>query len=272
MNNLGVSGSTIMSDASKFNHLFEYDLGHIEIGEFKNKSDYKLFLKLVGSSLLSFGIHAPIFRGKSKYDIIEHVHYPRDEAIKNLELDAKRAKYIGAKYLLVHFPFFSGHADKNTAELIENGLKKIHEIQKRYGIDIVCEPKLGDNRSPHGIEYLNDFPIEIWRKYGIKICIDVGDYVMAVGDKKAFDYIRKWSEFISVVHLHNVDYKDNDYFWKPMHQNDETDGHHDLAPIIKYLAGLDNIYFVLEHTPHMGYSDEYVMQGVEYIRRLICVD
>ena len=270
MNTLGVSGSTIMSDPDKFNELFKYNLSHIEIGEFKSRHDYKLFINLLEDSLKTFGIHAPLFHGNSKYDIIEHVHFSPETAIHHLEKDAKTAAFLGAKYLLVHFPFFRTENEGDTAKIIEKGLQALSRIQKKYGVEIVCEPKLGDMRSPFGIEYLNNFPIETWKKYSLKICVDLGDYVMAAGDDlRAFEYIKKWTDFIRVVHLHNVDYIEANYHWKPMHKDDEADGHHDLVPIVKYLAGLDDVYFVLEHTPHMGYSGEYILQSTEYIRSLI---
>jgi len=269
MNKLGVSGSTIMSEREKFNDLFKYNLGHIEIGEFKNNADFKLFLTMLSNSLVTFGIHSPIKRGKSKYDIIEHVNYPPEKAIDQIDKEAKKAKNLGAKYLLVHFPFFLGTCDNDTTYLIEQGLEKLSTIQEKHKIDIVCEPKLGDNRSPWGIEYLHQFPIDIWTKYNLKVCIDIGDYVMAVGDNKVMEYIQKWNDFIKVVHLHNVDYLDDDYFWKPVHPDDESDNHHKIEHIISYLSKLDNIYFVLEHTPHGGHSMEYIQTGCDYIRKAI---
>ena len=272
MNTLGVSGSTIMSDEKKFNQLFKYNLEHIEIGEFKCFYTFKMFLDLLDNSLLTFGIHSPVIRGKSKYDIIEHVDFPPDKAIKQIRKEARRAKFLGAKYLLVHFPFFADMYEGDTNAVIEENLDKLARIQQKNKIQIVCEPKLGKGRSPMGIMYLDKFPVEIWRRYNMKICIDIGDYVMAAGEDKAMEYIKKWSEFIKVVHLHNVDYQDGDYFWKPVHPNDETDGHHNMTPIIKYLASLDNIYFVLEHTPHMNYSLEYILEGKDWVRELIQED
>ncbi len=270
MNTLGVSGSTIMSDPDKFSELFKYNLSHIEIGEFKTRHDYRMFLNLLEDSLKTFGIHAPLFHGNSKYDIIEHVHFSPETALHHLEKDAKTAAFLGAKYLLVHFPFFLSKNEGDTDTMIENGLAALKKIQRDHGVEIVCEPKLGDMRSPFGIEYMNKFPLETWKKYSLKVCIDLGDYVMAAGDdERAFEYIKKWTDYIRVVHLHNVDYINGKYHWKPMHQNDETDGHHDLVPIVKYLAALDDVYFVLEHTPHMGYSDNYVAQSTAYIQNLI---
>ncbi|MBN2879910.1 MAG: TIM barrel protein [Clostridia bacterium] len=269
MNTLGVSGSTIMSDPQKFHQLFEHKLNHIEIGEFASRRDVRAFINMLKISGATLGIHAPILRGRSKYDVIEQVDFPPSTAIRHLERDAKMAKRMGAKYLLVHFPFFSKETAGDTNSIIENGLAALYKIQQKYHIPIVCEPKLGLLRSAAGIEYLNNFMVDIWAKYQLKICIDLGDYVMAVGDKKALKYIKKWSDFIMVVHLHNVDYPEGHYYWKPMHKNDETDGHHNLLPIMEYLAGLKDIYFVLEHTPHMGYPQSYVLEGIEYVKGMV---
>ena len=269
MNELGVSGSTILSDEKRIEQLFEYGLSHIEIGEFKSKKEYHNFLNRVSNSLVSFAVHSPIIRGRSKYDIIEHVHYSPQYAIEQIAKEAKEVKADGGKYLLVHFPFFAGACSGDADIIIEDGLKKLKEIQDEAGIKIVCEPKLGAGKSPKGIEYLHAFPVETWAKYGLKICIDIGDYVMAAGDERALEYIDKWRDFIKVVHLHNVDYDGEDYFWKPMHPDDEGDGHHKMEHIVKHLAELDNIYFVMEHTPHGGYGMEYVMEGVRWVEEML---
>jgi len=269
MNTLGISGSTIMSNPEKFHKLFEHNLNHIEIGEFACRRDRIQFMDIHKTSGATLGIHAPMLRGRSKYDVIERVHFSPRTAIRHLSKDAKMARSMGAKYLLVHFPFFSGETSGDTNAIIEQGLKSLYKIQQKYNIPIVCEPKLGAARSAAGIEYLNHFPVDTWAKYGLKICVDLGDYVMAAGDKNVLEYIKKWSDFIMAAHLHNVDYPKDQYYWKPMHKNDETDGHHNLLPLMEHLSGLNDIYFVLEHTPHMGYSEGYVREGIEYVKGLI---
>ncbi|MEX1376237.1 MAG: TIM barrel protein [Eubacteriales bacterium] len=205
----------------------------------------------------------------SKYDIIENIDYTPKYAIEQIEKEAKEVKKAGGKYLLVHFPFFAGECYGDPDEIIENGLKKLSRIQNDANIDIVCEPKLGIKRAAFGIEYMHRFPVDTWAKYGLGICIDIGDYVMVAGEDGTMEYIDKWRKHIKVVHLHNVDYSGGEYFWKPMHPDDEADGHHKTQHIIEQLAQLGNIYFVLEHTPHGEYSKEYVKEGIEWVEEMI---
>lgn len=266
MNYLGVSGSTILTDAKKFPHLFEYNMEHIEIGEFKNKYQLNRFIKMLANSLCTLGVHSPIFRGKSKYDLIEQVNYSPIEAYKNLQEDAKLAKFLGAKYLLVHFPYFGGQVQGDANQIIEEKLIDLKKLQDKYGIEIVCEPKLGAGRSKYGIEHFSSFPIDIWRKYGLKICIDLGDYVMAFGEKDMVGRIKKWQDFIGVVHLHNVDYIDNSYIWRPIHPDDVKNGYHNLESVLSYFKNLNEVYFVMEHTPEIDYNAQYLKESADYIR------
>jgi sugar phosphate isomerase/epimerase len=269
MNYLGISGSTILSDAKRFNELFDYDLEHIEIGEFKNHRQLKRFARMLSHSLCTLGVHSPFIRGRSKYDLIEHVRYTPREAYANLEEDAKAAVFLGAKYLLVHFPYFDKENRGNTDAIIEDGLIALKKLQDKYDMEIVCEPKLGAERSACGIQYLQDFPADIWRRYNLKICIDIGDYVMAAGERNALSYIKKWQDFIRVVHMHNVGYPNGGYTWRPMHRTDKAEGYHNLDSIMSYLKTLDDVYFVLEHTPSPKYSRQYITECILYARTLI---
>ncbi|HBN86402.1 MAG TPA: hypothetical protein DDZ89_21475, partial [Clostridiales bacterium] len=152
---LGVSGSTIFSDSKLFSELFWEGIEHIEIGEFSDEDAVNTFLKIYKEKQVGFGIHSPVIRGESKYDLIEKVRYDPSYAWEQLESEAKRMSLEGAKYILVHFPFFKAEVSGNTDEMIEEGLKKICRIQKKYSIPIICEPKLGFQRSVAGLNYFD---------------------------------------------------------------------------------------------------------------------
>ncbi|GGA80050.1 sugar phosphate isomerase/epimerase family protein [Ornithinibacillus halotolerans] len=222
---LGLSGSVIMTDPNKFPKLFNKNMDHIEIGEFPNQESFHLFLELLNETNMSLGLHSPLYRNRSKYDLLEKVQYEPEQAWEQFEEETKIMSQLGAKYILVHFPYFKEERDTDTIKNIEEGLKRLHALQLKYSIPIVCEPKLGINRSTFGIESLDNFPIEIWDKYGINLCIDIGDYLIARGDK-ALDYIVKWKKYIKVVHLHNVEYHDDKYTWVPIHPSHENDEVH----------------------------------------------
>ncbi|WHY62248.1 TIM barrel protein [Cytobacillus firmus] len=267
---IGVSGSVILSDSKLFHKLFKRHLPHIEIGEFQDEESFQCFIKLLGKTNKSFGLHSPLFRGQSKYDLLEKVSMNPEEAWIQFEAEVERMSRLGAEYILVHFPYFKKEASGNPAEIIEEGLKKLSALQKKYEIMIVCEPKLGFRQSPAGIDYLDSFPVETWKKYGLSLCIDIGDYILATDDK-AINYIGKWAEFVRVVHLHNVEYQDDKYIWVPVHPSHENDGrHHKIKKLMDFLAKeCEDVFFVMEYTPHTNPSEKMAEEGIQWAREVI---
>lgn len=265
---LGVSGSTILSNPELYMELFWEQIEHIEIGEFPNEEAVDKFLELCKEKNISFSIHSPLLRNGSKYDLIEKVYFDSEYAWEQLELEAKKMSTLGAKYLLVHFPYFKQEVEMDTDEIIEEGLKKLRYIQNKYSIEFVCEPKLGLNRSSAGINYLNKFPIEIWAKYNMKLCIDIGDYIIATGNE-ILNYIFKWKEFIKVVHLHNIHYEGDGYIWIPVHPTQEHSGNHKVKEIIKFLSKSKEVTFIFEHTPETNPNKEFVNEGYKWVRSII---
>lgn len=265
---LGVSGSTIYSNPELYSELFWEQVEHIEIGEFPNGEAVDKFLELCKGKNITFGIHSPLLRNGSKYDLIEEVNYDSKYAWEQLESEAKKMSALGAEYLLVHFPYFKDEVEIDTDEIIEEGLKKLMYIKNKYSIELVCEPKLGLNRSSAGINYLNKFPLEKWAKYNIKLCIDIGDYIIAT-ENEILNYISKWKEFIKVVHLHNIHYEGDRYFWIPVHPTQEYSGNHKIGEIIKFLSQSKNVIFVFEHTPETNPSKEFVKEGYKWVSSII---
>ncbi|QUI24087.1 sugar phosphate isomerase/epimerase [Vallitalea pronyensis] len=265
---LAVSGSTILSDINQLDNLLWDGISNIEIGEFADEEAFQKFLRFKKENKLTFGIHSPIIRGTSKYDFIQKVHYDPAVAWQQVDAEANRLSKIGAEYLLIHFPFFQDKIEGNPHTCIEEGLQRLKCIREKYNMEIVCEPKLGVNRSSAGIHYLHDFPVDLWAAYNLKLCVDIGDYLMATSDK-ILDYLAKWKDYIKVVHLHHIDYIGDEYTWVPVHPSGETMGHETIQPIIQYLAALDNITFVFEHTPQLVPSEAYVKEGYIWMRQLI---
>lgn len=265
---LGGSGSTILSNPELYSELFWEGIEQIEIGEFPNKEAEDEFLKLCKEKKMDFAIHSPLLRSGSKYDLLEQVHFDPKYAWEQLEAEAKRMSTLGAKYLLVHFPYFKGEVENNTEEIIEEGLRKLNYLQNKYSIELVCEPKLGLNRSSAGINYLQKFPLQTWAKYNIKLCIDIGDYIIAT-EEKILEYISKWKDFIKVVHLHNIHYEGKRYIWMPVHPSQESNGNHKVEGIIKLLAQSKEVTFIFEHTPETNPNKEFVEEGYKWVSSLI---
>ncbi len=265
---LGISGSVILTNPDKFIDLFMQGIEHIEIGEFPNKITFLQFIELVKEKEVSFGLHSPLYRDQSKYDLIERVQFDPEQAWEQFEWEVEHMSSLGAEYVLVHFPYFKQETpDANN--LIEEGLVRFSRLQQKYDIDIVCEPKLGYNRSAAGINHLHDFPLEVWDRYGIKLCIDIGDYLLGIGERTT-EYIEKWKSHIKVVHLHNVEIHDEKYIWVPIHPSHENDGaHFNIKELIHSLSHCENVYFVFEHTPHTNPTKEFVEEGIHWVKELV---
>lgn len=268
---LGVSGSTIMSDPTKYNDLYWEGIEHIEIGEFPDKEALDLFLESCKEHQLTFGVHSPLYRNQCKYDLLQNVHFKPEQAWNQLENEIVLLKELGADYVLVHFPYYKEEVNYDVNQDIKNGLVRLRNLQEQYSIPIICEPKLGWNRSPAGIQYFHDSDIEFWEDIGI--CLDIGDFLMATEDQ-IMNYIEKWKDLIKVVHLHNVEFeKDNKYWWIPVHPSHESDGvHYGIEKILRYLAQSTPKIFVFEHTPHSQPSTEFVQQGYQWIKQLVAND
>ncbi|KON85562.1 hypothetical protein AF332_00995 [Sporosarcina globispora] len=267
---IGISGSVILSDSKLFHELFKRNMRHIEIGEFQDQESFHCFLEMLRETNKSFGLHSPLFRGQSKYDLLEKISMNPEEAWIQFEAEVEKVSRLGAEYILVHFPYFKKETSGNPAEIIEEGLKKLSALQRKYGIMIVCEPKLGFKQSPAGINYLDRFPVETWRKWGLSLCIDIGDYILAAGEN-TLNYIEKWSEFVKVVHLHNVGYQGEKYIWVPVHPSHENDGkHHKIKNLIEFLAkDCKDVFFVMEYTQHTNPTEKMVEEGIGWVRALI---
>ncbi len=122
---LGLSGSVILSDPEKYPLLFNKEnINHIEIGEFPSEEAFEEFLKRLNKEKLSFGLHSPLYRNQSKYDLLEKVQYDPEQAWEQFEAEVKYMSELGAAYILVHFPYFKGEKEIDTVKVIEHGLKK----------------------------------------------------------------------------------------------------------------------------------------------------
>ncbi|MBA2173500.1 TIM barrel protein [Halobacillus locisalis] len=261
---LGMSGSTILSDPDRFDHLFQQGCTHVEIGEFPSQAAFKLFLEKARRHNVTFGVHSPLIRGGSKYDLIENVAQPVGKARTEFEQEVHYLSTVGAEYVLVHFPYFKNSVSYPTKDVIEEGLDFLSRLQTDYGIPIVCEPKLGQHKSPCGIHYLHEFPKTLWKQYGLGICIDLGDYRMATEDEWK-TYIEPLLPFTKVVHMHNVQLKQEGYIWTLMHP--KAYGVFDMQPMIEYLASQQSVFFIFEHTPHTNPTSNEVAEAIQWIHK-----
>ncbi|MFD2926063.1 TIM barrel protein [Halobacillus naozhouensis] len=268
---LGFSGSTIMSNPNQFARLFNARFKHVEIGEFPTYIDFESFLQLSREKGYRYGIHSPLIRGESKYDLLDFISFEPEQARLQFEDEVRTLSQLGAAYVLVHFPFIKDSSSQDIIERVKEGLSFLNRLQENYKILIVCEPKLGPSMSPHNIEILHDFPKQLWEAYGLSLCIDIGDYLLAVGEEWPV-YLKQLQPFIKVVHLHNILIEGAKYIWVPPHPAlEESNEYFRIKPIVEYLARGQAKYFIFEHTPHSNPSDQFVNESISWIESLLHV-
>jgi len=101
---IGLSGSVIMSDPEEFPLLFRNrNVNHIEIGEFPSEKSFNNFLGILNNKNVTFGLHSPLYRNQSKYDLLEKVQHEPEQAWEQFESEVKYMSQLGAEYILVTF-------------------------------------------------------------------------------------------------------------------------------------------------------------------------
>jgi sugar phosphate isomerase/epimerase len=267
---LGVSGSTILSESDRIHELAWQGTDHIEAGELRSPADLEALLSLCRGHGRSLGFHSPLYRGGSKYDLISAVEQSPEVAWQQLEDELRIAQDNDVEYVLVHFPYFQTASVPNPVSQIEAGLERISLLQDRYATKVLCEPKLGDNRDPGSIAILSGYSPARWREFGVSMCWDMGDNLLAATSTRAcVEQLHRWRTEIDIIHVHNVKVTDEKYYWIPIHPSfEEQTEHFTLEPLLVAARDMDAT-LVWEHTPHFEDSREFVMAGVEWARGIL---
>jgi len=266
----GVSGSTVLSRSDQLDLLFWPGIQHVEIGSLASEEDLHRVVAMAHENGTTLGIHSPLYRGGSKYDLIESVQYSTAEAWRQLERELRVARDIGAAYVLVHFPFFSA----SPRQLPEQGLleraSRLRDLQELYGVPIVCEPKLAMDRTGGGVSVVGRLPAGWWGENGLRLCWDMGDYLIALGDgTECLAELRRLKGATTVVHLHNVHFGESKYYWVPVHPSHEASS--DRFSVARLLAALrdTDLLLVWEHTPEFTPSQDFALEGYCWVRELM---
>ncbi len=267
---IGISASTILSDSDRLDEVFWEGIDHIEIGALSSHRDLTYLLRKAQDKRISVGFHSPVFAGGSKYDLLVPVDGEIESAWSQIEQEMALAQDNGVEYVLMHFPYFETSSTPNSISRMEWGLERLRSLQERYATRLVCEPKLGDNRNAGAIEILRRYSVEKWASWGIAMCWDMGDYLLATGssDESVLE-LRRLSSIIEVVHVHNVQVESGKYFWVPIHpSHEEDDGFFRIAPILSEMKNMDAV-LVWEHTPHFTPSEEFAVEGFKWAVNLL---
>lgn len=264
MAKLFVSASTTLSDPSRWGDLLWPGINGIEVG-FLAPGDLSAVAELIAQHGLEWGVHSPLYRGGHSNDLLGPgglLPAPAAQLRREIETVAPP----GARYLLIHFPWFAG--DDGSPLAVEAGLQGLLRIQAESRMPLILEPKLGIQRDPGGINLLYRMGAEALA--GARLCLDLGDWWLAAkGMGVPFGtLIEPFLSLAASFHVHHVHEGDERYIWTPFHPS--TDADFGFLPLLRAAASQDpDVMIVFEHTPHLVPSQSYVREGVEWLKGAI---
>lgn len=267
---VGVSGSTVLSESERIDELFWDGIDHIEVGELSAATDLETLLTRARQQSIGVGFHSPLFKGGSKYDLLTQVQHSPAQAWRQLEEELGIAQDNQVEYVLVHFPYFPLASADCPIPRMEAGLNRLRSLQASYGTKVLCEPKLGIGRNPGGIDILKCYPVERWREFGILMCWDMGDYLLASKTlEECLVELRRWRDVIDVFHVHNVKVTSEKYYWVPVHpSHEESEDFFTIKPLLTEMKEMDAL-LVWEHTPHFTPDHSFVLEGFQWAREIL---
>ncbi len=266
----GVSGSTILSDPDRVDELFWDGIDHVEVGALSSPAALDNVLARARQGSISVGFHSPLFRGGSKYDLLMHVEGTPELAWQQLEEELSIAQKNQSEYLLVHFPYFSLASEQDPIPQIEAGLSRLRALQDRFETKVLCEPKLGLRRDLGGIGILQAYPVSKWCDFGLSMCWDMGDYLLASNTlEECRSELHRWSEVIDVIHVHNVKVTAEQHYWIAIHPSHESgEEYFTVKPLLLDAAAMD-ILLVWEHTPHFTPDHSFALAGFQWAKEVL---
>lgn len=77
---IGILASAVLSETGWLEELFRPDIEHIEIGLFEDRAVADRFASRSRQRGKRFGIHSPLIRGGSRYDLLEGLEMSTESA------------------------------------------------------------------------------------------------------------------------------------------------------------------------------------------------
>ncbi|ANQ54458.1 MULTISPECIES: TIM barrel protein [unclassified Thermosipho (in: thermotogales)] len=221
---IGVSTSVIRSDfrflkyfLEKFEDLDFYELGFLS----------PLFVNNLFNLKKSFGIHAPFIFKMDFHPKLTCNDY--HETFRKIRQSAFMAKYLSAKYLIVHYPDTLQLQDwKDNFKLLDElkGIIKIR-IENTFGNKYFYAAK--------------DYKF-LCEELGLTMCIDIGHLLL---DERInpFDFIEELSDFVEEFHVYYAD----DKTYKKCHHLPWSDNEKYIN-LLNFIKEFD-VDIVIEATP-----------------------
>lgn len=263
------------SEPGHWEELFWPGLDAIEFGFLADEAEVDKVLERVADHGLSWGLHSPLLRGGlsnelcSADGILFH-------GLQQLRREAALARERGARYMLVHFPWFGSNALplQVARDWIKRGLADLQALHRETKLPLVLEPKLGPARAPGGIAYLHQIGPALLMNYrDLPLCLDVGDWSIAAEalGSSGLELMAPWLPYTGTLHLHNVWLHPESlvYRWRPFHPaDDHVPGYYPLNDFIELaFRRRPDLHVVLEADSH-HLDVQRAQEGLAWLRRL----
>ncbi len=257
------SSSNVGSDSKRLSEMFQWRAQAIEVSNLASVDDLNYLADMARINGLVVGLKTPLFRTDDAKGLLWESETPWDELERNLRI-AEGNRFA---YVLARFPYLWDSKGRHFGlDRIRNAVVRIKDLEQRYGVKIVCNPKLGPKLSSTSFLVLWAISKEELGQWSLSFCLEFGDIYLALQHdrclcKKLVSHLAPWC---SVVHLHHVWKGGTRYYWTPVSA-------HGNVPIKEMLGCLDStkkdIYAVFEHAPHRTGDPAAVREGIAWLQQ-----
>lgn len=216
-------------DKNKFDRDLKDHFKGIEICNMINEEELDKVLESAKGKDLEIGVHFPMLEAMypDRDPLVNDLDLAiRERAFEAMVLQLRAMKAFKASYLLVHFPkpmildqnlswhmarfpenqviWSSKLSDETYEDILDTAMARIAGLQKSYGIPIILEIELMDQRL-HKKGLLK----KLLKKYDLKICLDTARLHVVDQIDPNFDaisFIWDHRDFIANIHLSNLQF------------------------------------------------------------------
>ena len=278
MAEFSISTSYVRGHLSQLSNLIALgDFRKLEVG-FYDEETLPQVMEFASRRDLSYGFHDPLPR-LPEYD------YPfltdPDEAKRWRTLDSmyrtmQTATRYGAEYVIGHIPSVIWEprpalTEEKILQLAHSSCDQLSAWSKESGIPFVLE-----NVGPNPYFFRVSAFVEVLEAHPrLQFCLDIGHlHLMSI--YAGYDSLRFAAELAphtSIVHIYNATpemYRR--YHHVPVHPSQRTEeGWADILAILDCVQqyATEGLTFVFEYSPQYPASDEYVREGIEWVKEWV---
>lgn len=258
---LSISSSTVSSESHRLHELFNWGAHCIEIGDLKSYYDFYFLSEQCERLGFQMAIHSPLFTIDDRFGLLWDSDVAWEELARNLDI----ARNLNVPYVLVHFPYLWNKAGRNLGiNRVRETVPKLKDLEQRFGIRVVCEPKVGPRRDPSAFTVLCTVTQEELSQWDLSLCLDVGDIYLACRSLK-YNFesmVSHLSPWCRVVHLHHVWHGGTRHSWSPV----SSYGNVPILTALQLLRPHErDIYAVIQHVPYRVTSGNVVAEGIQWL-------